>query len=407
MTYPVYAYPTTDTLVDNWVEDDGTATTLYDQIDEITVDDVDYIRTGSTPTSAVYITKFGSIVDPYASTGHTVTLRYAKSDSNGDTLSLVAQLIQGYVNELEQGTVIATTLNNTDISSGWTQATYTLTEEETNTITDYNSLYLRLVGNQENIGYSTTAPEFGAISAMSTAGTTSTTIAASTQAEGDLLLIFVESNDSTITAGTPSTPANWNKIFERTEGSGVTGCTTLTIFSRLAPSGGTGNVTVYGVLNHIAGAMMTVTGHGISVADETQIVVGTGTGHGTGTSNLSTSSIDVIANSLIVWAIGLTDDESDTINASTYVNANLASITEQCDATHVTGAGGGIAVATATCSQTTTGNGTWAHDTGYHSQSVYLGIRPALTPRQVWVSWARLGVEVIGDRWAINGVSCT
>ncbi len=407
----IYTYPIEDTLRDNWEEDDGTTTSLYDQIDEIDFDDTDYIRTILAPSSDVYVTKFNTLADPAISTDHIVSMRYGKDTTSGDTISLVAELRQGYSNEGSQGTLIATALNNTDISSGWTQVDYTLTSIEADSITDYSSLYLRLVGNQVTAGYSTTPPAHGNTSTISTAGTTSTTITASTQSEGNLLLIFVESSNSTTAAGTPNTPANWNKIFERTEGSDELNVTTLTIFSRLAPAGGTGNVTVNGVLNHITGSMMTITGHGITTADATQIVVGTGAGHGTEITGLSTTGITVTANSLIVWVIGLSDNATDTTNASGYTNANLADITERCDNTQSTGVGGGIALATATCAGTTTGNGTWAHDTAVKSQSVYLGIKPPLAPRRAQVSWARFEAPLptttnIGY-WAINGITWT
>lgn len=740
-----YAYPTTDTTRDNWTEFDGTTTSIYEQIDDVTADDTNFICTIVAPASDVYVTKFNTLTDPQSSSNHTVSLRYGKEVTSGDTISLVGQLRQGYTDEGNQGTLIATVLNNTDISSGWTQVDYTLTESEANSITDYSSLYLRLVGNTETATNSTTAPTHIATSTISTGGTTSTTITSSSPAvalaisnaslpngatdltyataltavgglapyswsvttgslpsglslnsttgiisgtptgsgttnftirvtdstsptaatsdkalsitlggyatifgstysgapansgetgyelgvkfkssvagsvvglrfykesantgthvgrlwsssgtklaevtftnetssgwqemlfsnpvsisantqyvasytaptddwsfstnfftsdyvngvltaynnattdngvyqtyadlfpiytyqasnywvdvlfsstdtalasitvtssvstikkneilqftaigtygdgssqditnqvtwttssatvatiiaatglvtgvgvgtstitatlnsisnnkeltvksTNDLLLIFVESSDSTTAAGTPNTPTDWYKIFERTEGGGALNVTTLTIFARLSPLNGLANVVVDGVANHILGLMMTIDNHGISSVD-TDIVVGTGAGHGTGTTSLTTTSINVTANSMIVWAIGLSDDASDTSNAATYTNANLANISEKRDNTQTTGAGGGVAVATATCSGTSTGNGTWAHDTAVQSQSVYLGIKPHFLTRRAQVSWARFEVPVqeslFVGYWSVNGIT--
>ena len=209
-------------------------------------------------------------------------------------------------------------------------------------------------------------------------GTTSVTITAVTSnAENDVLLIVLESSDSSTAAGTPTTPTDWTKIFERTENSGATGVTTLTIFARLAPSGGSGNVTISGVGDHCGGRMFAVTAgtHGVTNV-ATDIKVGSGTGHDTGTTNLVTGVLSSLtADSLIFWCIGLTDDAADTTNASGYTNSNFASITERTDGTTTNGAGGGIAVATATCAGTTTGStGDWDHDTAVHSQSVYVAI---------------------------------
>jgi hypothetical protein len=389
-----YAYPTTDTTRDNWEEDDGTTTTIYDQIDETTADDADYIRTQTAPSSDVYVTKFGSLTDPSSSANHTLSLRYGKDSAAGDNIGLVAQLRQGYASEASLGTLIATALNNTNIGSGWTQADYTLSGAEADTISNYGDLYLRLVGNQEVVGYSTTPPTYrGAGGTGIQSGTTSATITAVTSnAENDVLLIVLESSDSSTAAGTPNTPSGWTKIFERTEGGGATNVTTLTIFARLAPAGGSGNVTVDGVGDHCGGRMFAITTGTHSVTSvATDIKVGSGTGHGTGTTDLVTGELSgLVANSRIFWCIGLSDDAADTTNASGYTNANLASITEITDQTVSTGAGGGIAVAHATCAGTTTGaSGNWDHDTAVQSQSVYVAIPPVKAPRRAQVSWAR------------------
>ena len=58
-------------------------------------------------------------------------------------------------------------------------------------------------------------------------GTTSCTAAVPTGAGSpqvdDVLLIVVESTDSTTAAGTPNTPAGWSKLFEETQGDGASG----------------------------------------------------------------------------------------------------------------------------------------------------------------------------------------
>jgi len=199
---------------------------------------------------------------------------------------------------------------------------------------------------------------------------------------GDLLIIIMESTDSTTTAGTPTTPNDsggnaFSKIHEQTYAAGSStepAVSTLTIFAKIAVTGGLGNVTVSGVGNHCAGAMVVVAGHGLGSVSG--IVVGSPTNHGTTTANNLAASINVRADSFIILAIGLGDDANDTTNVSGVVNANLASITERVDRTVSTGSGGGIAIYTATCAGTSTGTTEWDHDTAAQSQSLHLGVPP-------------------------------
>ena len=212
-------------------------------------------------------------------------------------------------------------------------------------------------------------------------GTTSFTAAVPTggsaPVSGDAMYIVMESTDSTTTAGTPATPAGWTSLFENTIAAGSStepAVSTLTVFGKIAGAG-EANVSVTGVGNHCAGAMIVIADHGLSVITDT--VVGTSTNHGTGTTNLLAPSITVTADSLIITAMGLGDDANDTTNISSVTNANLASITEQIDQTVNTGSGGGVGIYTATCAGTSTGTTSWDHDTAASSQSMQLGIKPS------------------------------
>lgn len=142
-----FGRPSTDTTRDNWEEDDGTTTNIFDQIDEAVVDDADYIRTGLAPTSDVYVTKLTTLEDPVSSSGHVVRYRYGKDASGGAQIDLTVQLRQGYVNEGSPGTLIAQWVH-TNISNTLTTAAQTLAGAEADAITDYTDLYLRFVANQ-------------------------------------------------------------------------------------------------------------------------------------------------------------------------------------------------------------------------------------------------------------------
>ena len=173
---------------------------------------------------------------------------------------------------------------------------------------------------------------------------------------GDAMFIIMESSDSSTTAGTPTTPGGWSKLGENTIGAGATDVSTMTIFGKIAGAG-EGNVTVNGVGDHCAGAMVVVYNHGLSVITDT--VVGASTNHGTSTTNVLAASITVTAKSFIITAMGLSDDAADTTNVSGVTNANLAGITERIDQCVATGAGGGVGIYTATCAGTTTGTTEW------------------------------------------------
>src|SRR3990167_7668857 len=81
---------------------------------------------------------------------------------------------------------------------------------------------------------------------------------------GDAMYIIMESSDSTTAAGTPTTPGGWSKLFENTIAPGATNVSTLTVFGKIAGAG-EANVTVNGVLDHCAGAMVVISNHGLSV----------------------------------------------------------------------------------------------------------------------------------------------
>ncbi len=144
-----FGRPSADTYNgDGWVEDDGTAVAIFDQIDEAVLDDADYIKSPVAPTSDVYVTKLSNLEDPVSSTGHTVRVRHQKDAAGGAVVNLTAELRQGYVSEASQGTLIATVMSAVALSDVATTTTYTLSGAEADAITDYTSLYLRFLANQ-------------------------------------------------------------------------------------------------------------------------------------------------------------------------------------------------------------------------------------------------------------------
>lgn len=144
-----FGRPSADTYnADGWVEDDGTSTTIFDQIDEASLDDADYIKSPVAPTNDVYVTLLSTLEDPVSSSGHTVRVRHQKDAAGGATINLTVELRQGYVNEGSQGTLIATVMSAVALSETATTTTYNLSGAEADAITNYASLYLRFLANQ-------------------------------------------------------------------------------------------------------------------------------------------------------------------------------------------------------------------------------------------------------------------
>jgi hypothetical protein len=229
------------------------------------------------------------------------------------------------------------------------------------------------------LGPSPTVRGVGAFGSGTTSFTAAVPTAGNAPQTGDAMYIIMESTDSTTGAGTPNTPGGWSKLFENTIAAGSSSepaVSTLTIFGKIAGASES-NVTVDGVGNHCAGAMIVIAGHGLAAITDT--VVGSATDHGTSAANLLAPSISVTAGSLVIVAMGLGDDANDTTNVSGVTNANLASITERIDQTVSTGSGGGVGFYTATVAGTSTGTTEWDHDTAASSQSLQLGIPPPAT----------------------------
>lgn len=142
-----FGRPSTDTTREAWEEDDGTTTDIFDQIDEVSADDADYIRSALVPTTDAYVTKLTSITDPLQSTGHIVRYRYGKDVTGGAQIDIVVQLRQGYVNEGSPGTLIASQ-THTNVAVFPVAGTFTLSGAEADSITNYTDLYLRFTANQ-------------------------------------------------------------------------------------------------------------------------------------------------------------------------------------------------------------------------------------------------------------------
>ena len=123
------------------------ASGTFASIDESVADDADYISSETSPNQDVYVCKLGTITDPASSSGHVLRYRYRKSASGAPATDLTVQLRQDYVNEGSPGTLIEA-WSHTGISSSFSTQEQTLGTTETDSITDYSSLYVRIVADE-------------------------------------------------------------------------------------------------------------------------------------------------------------------------------------------------------------------------------------------------------------------
>lgn len=126
----------------------GGSTDIYTRIDEVAVDDADYVRSPASPANAVYVARLSDITDPASSSGHILRMRTSTDLDSQEVLDFTQQLRQGYVSEGSQGTLIASQARTGVSSTTWITSSYTLSGAEADAITDYTALFLRFLVNR-------------------------------------------------------------------------------------------------------------------------------------------------------------------------------------------------------------------------------------------------------------------
>jgi hypothetical protein len=137
-----YARPDADIIVSVW-----TTAPLWSKVDEGATGDGTRIVSDSSPIqSEACVLRLSDITDPVSATGHIIRAKWRDETASGADLLATAELREGYVSEVSQGTLIATL--QVTISTHQTDQTdtYGLSAGETNSIGDYTDLFLRLHG---------------------------------------------------------------------------------------------------------------------------------------------------------------------------------------------------------------------------------------------------------------------
>lgn len=136
-----FARPSADTVRTGWTEDDGTTDTLWEEINESSASDSDFIKTPTPPGSNEYETLLTSVTDPLSSSGHVMRWRRRKQPASGSAdINLTVRLMEGT-------TQIVSRADNT-IPGSFTDTSYTLSAGEADSITDYANLRLEFVATQ-------------------------------------------------------------------------------------------------------------------------------------------------------------------------------------------------------------------------------------------------------------------
>ena len=139
-----YARPDSDVSTGSWAA--STGTDFFALIDETPASDADYISStdwdGVSPDSLTV--GLSNVSDPSNAINHVVTYRAKGTVGSGFTVPTLTVVL------LQTGTTIATSVNSS--SGTYTNYTFTLSEAEANSITDYDLLRLKFTRGVE-MGY--------------------------------------------------------------------------------------------------------------------------------------------------------------------------------------------------------------------------------------------------------------
>lgn len=126
-----FARPASTIAAGNWLPTG--AATLHEATDETVANDLtDYAGVAEISTETLEV-KLGAITDPSVSTGHTVFVRF-RDDIGAYTWTFA----------LYQGATVKASWNDTATASAFKDTSYTLTGPETDSLTDYADLRMRL-----------------------------------------------------------------------------------------------------------------------------------------------------------------------------------------------------------------------------------------------------------------------
>lgn len=137
---PQFGRPSADTVRTAWTDEAGGIVDIYTGIDEVTAEDVEYIKTPTPPGSNEFETLLTSVTDPVSSTGHVMRWRRRKQPSGGAQINLTVRLVQGVTQITSQA--------DNNLPTTFTDTSYTLLAAEADAITNYSDLRLEFTAAQ-------------------------------------------------------------------------------------------------------------------------------------------------------------------------------------------------------------------------------------------------------------------
>lgn len=132
-----FARPDSDVLTGNW-----TPTPLYEEINEVTASDTDYIRSEDNPSNDLCEMGLSDLTDPVSSSGHIIRYRYQKGETGGGQPANIDVTVR-----LLDGASEIWSVTHSDIAAGWVDGQATLSGGEADSIGDYTDLRIEFTAN--------------------------------------------------------------------------------------------------------------------------------------------------------------------------------------------------------------------------------------------------------------------
>ena len=138
---PQFARPSADTVRTAWTDEAGGIVDIYTGIDEVTAEDVEYIKTPTPPGANEFETLLTTVQDPLSSANHVMRWRRRKQPAAGSAqINLTVRLMEGATQRVTQ--------SDTNLPGTFTDTSYTLSGGEADTISNYADLRLEFVAAQ-------------------------------------------------------------------------------------------------------------------------------------------------------------------------------------------------------------------------------------------------------------------
>lgn len=133
--------PDADQSVGSWTDEGGSASNLYQSIDESVASDADYVQSEVNPSSSSYLVRLSDPAGTVNTDGPAV-IRYRYEKDGTSKLNLTVDLIENATTPVTRATV-----THLDIGTAVVQSTMTLSTAEKTSITNWSDLYLRFTAD--------------------------------------------------------------------------------------------------------------------------------------------------------------------------------------------------------------------------------------------------------------------